>query len=156
MQWLLRLVCFGYVVFLTLLLWTADPSRMIGVHENLPWVLQRLLPAAHAISFAVLAVLALAPRWPASRWGVVLILVIYGGMTEIVQGLFPPRTPEWLDWLQDMCGIAAGAALCWAAAKLFGSCAHSRCGHQHFVPDSSEDWERLQKAVLHPAPGEEC
>jgi len=67
MQWLLRVVCIGYFVFLTLLLLTADPSRLIGVHGDLPWALQTLLPAAHAISFLVLAVLALMPRWPVPR-----------------------------------------------------------------------------------------
>jgi hypothetical protein len=119
MQWLLRLVCVGYVVFLTLLLLTGAPSRLIGFEGDLPWALQALLPAAHAISFLVLAVLALTPRWPVPRWGIVLILAIYGGMTEIFQGFLPPRTPEWMDWFQDLGGIAAGTALCWALTILF-------------------------------------
>jgi VanZ family protein len=130
MQWLLRIVCVGYVVYLTLLLFTADPSRLIGVEEKLPWALQVLLPAAHAISFLVLAVLLLTSRWPVPRWGIVLIMAIYGGMTEILQGFFPPRTPEWMDWFQDLGGIAAGTAICWALATLFHKSDEARRSHE--------------------------
>jgi VanZ family protein len=118
MQWLLRVVCIGYAVFLTLLLLTSEPSRLIGVHGSLPWVLQKIEPAAHAISFLMLAVLVLAPRWPLPRWSIVLILIMYGGMTEIVQGFVPHRTPDWMDWAQDVGGVAAGAAICWAGLAL--------------------------------------
>ena len=74
------------------------------------------MPVAHLLSFSVLAVLALMARWPVPRWAIVVLMAAYGGMTEIVQGFFPPRTPEWLDWLQDLAGIAVGAALCWIVA----------------------------------------
>ena len=121
MQWLLRIVCIGYVIFLTMLLLTADPSRLIGVEGDLPWELQDVLPTAHAISFLVLAVLALAPRWPVPRWGIVIILAIYGGMTEVLQALVPPRTPEWMDWFQDLGGIAAGTVLYWLPSRHYST-----------------------------------
>ena len=61
------------------------------------------------ISFSVLAVLALMTRWPVPRWGIVLILAIYGGMTEIIQRFTClTRTPRWTDWFQDLIGIAVG------------------------------------------------
>ena len=101
MQWLMRIVCIGYVVFLTMLLLTSDPARLIGFREELPWVLRTMLPVAHAVSFFVLAVVALMTRWPAPRWAIVLILAIYGGTTEAAQGLTLTRTPRWTDWCQD-------------------------------------------------------
>ena len=76
------------------------------------------MPAAHLVSFLLLAVLALLPRWPLPRWGIALLLAIYGGMTEIIQGFVPPRTPEWEDWFQDLAGLALGVACCWVAALL--------------------------------------
>jgi hypothetical protein len=160
MQWLLRIVCIGYVVFLTLLLLTADPSRLIGVEGDLPWVLRELLPSAHAISFLVLAVLALTPRWAVPRWGIVLILAIYGGLTEILQGFLPPRTPEWMDWFQDLAGIAAGIAVCWALATLFHMYAEARRRRALLTPPVCgdplcDDWENLQKVVLDPMTGDE-
>ena len=103
----MRIVCIGYVVLLTMLLFTSDPTRLIGLGEELPRVLRIVLPAAHVISFFVLAVLALIPRWHVPRWQIVLILAIYGGMTEITQGFLPPRAAEWMDWCQDLAGIAA-------------------------------------------------
>ena len=138
MQWLMRIVCIAYFVFLTMLLWTSDPARLIGVHGALPRLLQVLLPVAHLISFMVLAVLALITRWSAPRWAIVVALAVYGGITEIGQNFVPSRTPDWRDWLQDVGGIAVGAALCWAIAAV-GSIVRAR---------------RTQKALLSPAPDE--
>jgi hypothetical protein len=149
MQWFLRVVCIGYVVFLTLLLLTADPARVIGVRGDLPWLLRKLLPEAHSIGFLVLAVLALAPRWPLPRWCIVLLLAIYGGMTEIVQGFVPSRTPEWLDWFQDLGGIAAGAAFCWLVAMLLNRWMRRRT---RLTTGGADDWAVLRKIVLDPAP----
>jgi VanZ family protein len=118
MQRLLRFTCLGYVVFLTLLLLSKDPSMVIGCRGHLPTFLRQLMPAAHLVSFLVLAMLALLPRWPVPRWCIVLMLAAYGGMTEIVQGFIPPRTPEWQDWFQDLGGLALGVALCWGITLL--------------------------------------
>jgi hypothetical protein len=121
MQWFLRVVCIGYVIFLTQLLLSADPTELIGVHGHIPWALQTLLPAAHAISFFVLTVLALIPRWPVGHRGVIVVLASYGAITEIIQGFVPPRTPEWMDWFQDLGGIAAGIAVYWIARHLLSN-----------------------------------
>lgn len=120
LNWVLRIVCVGYIVFLTLLLLTKDPSHLFGVEGELPWVLRAMLPLAHAISFLGLSVLALIARWPVPRWSIVLALLVYGGMTEVFQGFVPHRTPEWADWLQDVAGIAVGSACCWGLAVCLG------------------------------------
>ncbi|MEN6451054.1 MAG: VanZ family protein [Thermoguttaceae bacterium] len=114
----MRLISIAYLVFLTLLLLTADPSRVVGA--NIPLLLRRLMPEAHLLSFFVLAILALGSRWPAPRWIVVSLLGLYGAMTEIGQGFVPQRTPDWADWFQDMAGVALGAALCWGVMRLAG------------------------------------
>lgn len=142
MQVLLKVVSIAYLVFITLLLLTADPSRLIGFDRSLPALLRMLLPGAHFLSFLVLAVLALSTRWPAPRWGIVLILSLYGGMTEIVQGFVPPRTPEWGDWFQDMSGIAAGVVFCWGMTLLAAAWA----GRRRPIPElavASDDRETL-------------
>jgi VanZ family protein len=118
MQRLLRVACLGYVVLLSLLLFVKDPSGLIGCRSGLPWFLRQAMPSAHLLSFLALAVMTLVPRWPVPRWAIFLMLVAYGGMTEIVQGFIPPRTPEWQDWFQDLGGLALGAALCWGVALL--------------------------------------
>ena len=149
MQWLMRIVCIGYVVFLTMLLLTSDPARLIGFREELPWVLRTALPAAHAISFFVLSVLALMTRWPVPRWEIVLILAIYGGMTEIIQGFLPPRAAEWTDWFQDLVGIAIGAAFCWAVIRLTGMFSGTSRSQAYRLSASSDDWGRLEDIVQH-------
>ena len=118
MQRIMRIACLGYFVFLTLLLLTADPARLIVASGELPWILRALMPWAHLLSFSVLAVAMLLARWPVPRWSVVLILAMYGGATEIIQGFVPPRTPKWIDWFQDLGGLAGGAAICWIVALL--------------------------------------
>jgi len=126
MQSVMRGVCIAYAVFLTMLLLSRDPTVVIGCHGCLPALLQRLLPIAHLLSFAVLAALMLAVRWPMPRWTLVVVMVVYGGATEIVQGFVPPRTPEWNDWFQDMAGIVVGSLACWAAAVAIEKCLSCR------------------------------
>jgi VanZ family protein len=145
MQWLMRIVCIGYFVFLTLLLLTSHPERLIGMQGRLPWILQVIFPLAHTVSFLALAVLTLMTRWPVPRWSVVLALVIYGGMTEIIQGYVPDRTPEWMDWLQDLAGIALGVACCWGVAVLAGALIGARRSEEPPQPASSLEWTVLRK-----------
>ena len=140
MQWLMRIVCIGYFIFLTSLLLTTAPARLIGIRGEWPWLLRVLDPAAHLISFWVLAVLALMTRWPVPRWGIVLALAIYGGMTEIVQGYVPHRTPRWTDWFQDLIGIALGTACCWGVATLVGKFIAARQSPEPPLPAPSDEW----------------
>lgn len=104
----IRTVFVVYLVALTVLLLTQDPTKVVRVQ---PLLLKLLSPVSHLLSFLVLGLLALATRWPVARWVVVLSLAAYGGGTEILQGLVSRRTPEWADWLQDVAGIAMSVAV---------------------------------------------
>lgn len=148
MQGVIRATSIAYLVLMTLLLFTADPTRLIGLQGlSLP-----LMPWAHLLSFLTLAVLALSVRWPVPRWGVVLILVLYAGMTEISQGFVPKRTGEWKDWFMDLAGIAIGAAVCWVAVLLTAAITKARRRHCSATP--SDQWEVLQKVMSRSAAGE--
>ncbi len=151
MQGVIRAISIAYLVFMTLLLLTADPTRLIGLH-GLP-LLRLLMPWAHLLSFLALAVLALSVRWPVPRWGVVLILVLYAGMTEISQSFVPKRTGEWKDWFMNLAGIAVGTAICWTAVLLTGAIMKARRRRCPAIP--SDQWEVLQKVMSRPAAGGE-
>jgi len=79
MQRAIRIAWLAYVVFLTLLLLTSNPARLIGVSGAMPGFLWTLMPWAHLLSFGVLAVLTLLARWPVPRWSVVLVLAALRG-----------------------------------------------------------------------------
>jgi hypothetical protein len=152
MQSLLRVVCIAYWIFLTALLLTSDPMRMIGVREDVPMLLRWLLPESHFLSFLVLAVLALMVRWPAPRWGITLLLVLYAGMTEAAQSLTPARTAEWADWLQDLGGIVAGAAFCWFVAMVGGAfVGHKQESEGYDLQGTSDEWEVVRTVMSRPA-----
>lgn len=127
MQSVMRAACLSYLIFLTALLLVADPMWFIGVRGEAPGLLHQLMPAAHLLSFWALATLALVARWPIPRWAVVLLLVLYGAMTEIAQSTLPPRTAERNDWFQDVAGIALGAVLCWIVAVVIQRKMLRRC-----------------------------
>jgi VanZ family protein len=109
-----------------------------------------LLPEAHFLSFFALAAMILSIRWPMPRWGIVPSLVVYAGMTEVLQGFFPPRTPEWMDWFQDLAGIAVGATFCWTAALAATTLSKSRWSPSRISSPPADDWESLQKIVHQP------
>jgi hypothetical protein len=114
----MRITCLAYVAFLTLLLLSPNPARVISSTGRLPPILLTLMPWAHLLSFSVLAAAMLLARWPMPRWVTVLILAMYGGATEIIQGFIPPRTPEWEDWFQDVGGVVVGVTVCSIIAML--------------------------------------
>jgi hypothetical protein len=112
-----KVAFFGYLAFLTALLLVPDPTLLVG-GPDMGWgIFRRVMPVAHLLSFAVLAILALTVRWPLPRWLVAVGLIVYGGLIEIVQSFLPPRTAEWEDWLQDIAGVAIGAILWWGVAS---------------------------------------
>lgn len=41
----------------------------------------------------------------------ILLPITYGGLIELIQPHFPPRSGEWTDWLADCIGTAIGIAL---------------------------------------------
>ena len=40
-----------------------------------------------------------------------LLPIVYGGLIELIQPHFPPRSGEWSDWLADCIGTGIGLAL---------------------------------------------
>ena len=113
-----KIACLAYFAFLSLLLLSPDPAKVISVSGKLPPILHTLMPLAHLLSFSVLAAVVLLACRRVPRWIVVLALAMYGGATEIIQGFIPPRTPEWEDWFQDLGGIALGVAVSSIVASL--------------------------------------
>lgn len=143
MQGVTRAACLGYLILLTALLLVADPWRFVGASGETPGLFDRLMPWAHLLGFGGLAVLAFAARWPIRPWQLVLLLVLYGGATEIAQSALPPRTAEWQDWFQDAAGVAIGASLC----RGFAVAARRRKSRQGVLTQSSDGWEMAADAV---------
>jgi VanZ family protein len=139
MQRIFRIACLAYVVFLSVLLFSPNPSRVISMSGELPGMLRALMPWAHLLSFSVFAALMLLARWPLPRWGIISLLALYGGATEIIQSFIPPRTPEWIDWVQDLGGVAMGVAICSFAALAVVRVSHfvrHAAGRMRLVPGS--------------------
>jgi VanZ family protein len=115
---IMRIVFIVYWIYLSILLFSQDPTRWIGASGNVPEFLKILMPYAHILSFTVLSLLIFTACFPLPRWGILLLLAIYGGATEIIQGLVPHRTPEWADFFQDLGGVAIGFACFWLTVFL--------------------------------------
>jgi VanZ family protein len=67
----------------------------------------------HVLAFAGPMFAGLAASGRPSRTQVLALaaaLLAWGGALELLQGLMPPRSAEWADWLADAVGVAAGAA----------------------------------------------
>jgi VanZ family protein len=109
----MRIIFFLYWVYLSILLFSRDPARWVNPYGNLPELLKMLMPYAHVLSFTVLSILTFAAFLPLPRWGILLVLLFYGGVSETMQGLVPSRTPEWADLIQDLAGVVAGFACFW-------------------------------------------
>jgi len=109
----MRLVFSVYTIYLSILLLSQDPTRWIGTPGSVPYLLKMLMPLAHTLSFTILSLLSFAACLPLPRWGILLLLAIYGGATEMIQASVPHRTPDWVDWFQDLGGIAIGFACFW-------------------------------------------
>ncbi len=151
MQGFVRTLFFLYLIFLTVLLLVADPMRWASSRENVSGFLRMIVPVAHLVSFLVLAVLALIARWPIPRWSIALFLVVYAGMTEVLQSCLPPRRAEWGDWFQDLGGIAIGAALCWIIAIATGMCTGKRMRPRNTGgPRVAEEWEVVRNVMSRP------
>ena len=150
MQGVIRAIAIAYLVLITALLLSANPAQLVRWQGWLASLAKTLMPWAHLLSFSTLAVLTLSARWPAPRWSVVLLLVVYAGLTELAQFLVPRRTGEWKDWFMDLAGVAVGVAVCWSATSALGAL---RARKRPATPGN--EWEVLQKAMSRPAAGEQ-
>jgi VanZ family protein len=116
----MKAISAAYFLALTYLLVVKRPLAFIESDPGLGALSRDLVPVAHLVSFALLAVLTSAARWPIPRWGQWGLLVAYAMGTELVQAFLPWRTAELGDFLQDLAGIAAGLATWRLAAWLLG------------------------------------
>ena len=110
-QLLWKTACVAYAAVLAWLLLTPRPLRPFETQAGLFQALHALEPAAHLVSFTLLAALALLPRWAVPRRAVLLGLIACAVGTEFLQAVVPTRTPELADALQNLAGIAIGCAV---------------------------------------------
>ncbi len=110
MRIVVRLVCFGYWILLTVLLLTPDPAALLGLQRvpSFPWGKF----GVHLGFFTVLSVLVCAVWWSKRLWPfMIALLVVYGITTETLQLLVPPRTARVMDGIENVLGIAVGVVI---------------------------------------------
>lgn len=73
---------------------------------------------AHAVNYALLAVLLLSAQRRIPPWAVVLVIVAFGGLIELAQMATGYRRGEWLDMLANFVGACAGTLLWWLSRRL--------------------------------------
>ncbi|MBF6991330.1 MULTISPECIES: VanZ family protein [Cupriavidus] len=66
----------------------------------------------HLLAFGVLALLG-RRAFAGHGLSLLLVLVVYGGVIELLQGMTAYREADWLDLVADACGVLAGLALDW-------------------------------------------
>ncbi len=115
----MKLLCLGYTAVLSWLLLAGTPARLLdaGAASYEPLA----SAVGHFLGFALLAYLALAPRWTVPRWAIVVFLVALALGTEFLQGFIPDRIPGLVDCLCNLLGIAAGAIVYWLVSTRKGT-----------------------------------
>ena len=111
---LIRIAFVAYLLVLTVLLLAPDPNALTGMPE-LPGFFQEYL--THFLLLAGLTVLAQASRWPLGSATLLGLLAVYAAATEALQAFSPPRQVDAKDLVENLLGIAAGAAFWWAAVR---------------------------------------
>ena len=111
---LLRLACAAYSLLLTLLLLLPQPLVLLGFAPPSGQTSGR---GAHFVTFALLATLVVMSRVPWRRNQLIAVLVSYAFATELLQGLIPHRSVELLDFVENLLGLATGAAIAWALGR---------------------------------------
>jgi hypothetical protein len=101
------LICSGYWALLTVLLVLPDPSAVVGFRKvpTFPWGDMGI----HFAAFAILAVMIHVARWPQIPGRlIVVVLLVYGIATELLQALIPRRAVEAADCVENILGIVVG------------------------------------------------
>ena len=107
---LVRAACCAYWCLLTLLLLLPDPSVLI------PGATSRR--GVHFVSFAVLAFLAAAGRFPVRRGVLAAVMVAYAVATEALQAFVPNRVADTIDGVENIVGLVAGTVLWWIVWRI--------------------------------------
>jgi len=111
---LFRLASTVYLAVLTVLLLVPDPAALLGIDQTPGTSSGR---GVHFLFFTLLGFLVCASRWPVGRRLLVGLLVAYAVGTEALQALIPLRSAELADLLENLLGLAVGAAIWWIAQK---------------------------------------
>jgi hypothetical protein len=98
---LLSRAVFATAVLVSMVMLFAPPSDVPSGPEGSDKVV-------HALMFAVLLIVGAYARLPLVV--IVPVLIAYGGVAEIVQGLIG-RDADFWDWVCDSCGVAIGVAV---------------------------------------------
>lgn len=111
-----RAVCAVYWAGLSVLLLLPDPGALLGLVRTGVHVPQR---GTHFTFFAVLGLLAMASRPRRMPFAVAVgLLMAYAVVIESLQIFVPPRTVELLDYVENIAGLATGAAAWCALGRL--------------------------------------
>ena len=113
----IRLICYGYWLFLTVLLLVPNPAALVGLEAVpiFPWGKF----GVHLGFFTVLGFLVSTTRWPKRPWWpLILLLLIYGVTTETLQLFVPHRTARVMDAVENILGIALGTGIYWMVLRL--------------------------------------
>jgi VanZ family protein len=108
-----RLICAVYWLSLTTLLLVPDVRVLFG--GRIPQVGTSV--GVHFAAFALLALFTLASRPPLRHVPLGVLLIGYAAATELLQKLFPPRTTELKDFVENLLGLAVGTAIWWGANR---------------------------------------
>ncbi len=115
---MMRILLFaGYWAFLTVLLLAPYPAKIVGMTDVPQFPFGHI--GIHFCAFSMLTLLAHSARWPARPGWLVIVLVIYGGATEIIQHFVPPRTMGFKDFVADACGVLVGTCVYWVIWRCF-------------------------------------
>jgi VanZ family protein len=71
----------------------------------------------HLLAFVTLAILA-CQAWPARIAAALAVLLLYGGLIEVLQSFTGYRSAQWADLLADAMGLLAGWGLLRSAQML--------------------------------------
>ena len=111
----IRIIFWIYWAALTFLLLIHNPFAYVPLDEEEVYNGFGLGLGPHFLTFMMLAILMCACRWK-RVWVWWCVLVAYACLTEVVQG-FTGRSPDVADAVQNLLGLACGAAG-WGLAHL--------------------------------------
>ena len=114
------LLCLAYAFLLTVLLLVPQPAKLIGLRRipAFPWGDIGI----HFTAFTILTLLMHGLRWPTRIHGLIVgTLLAYGLVTESLQAFVPSRSVAWMDYMENMLGVAVGTGIYWFVQRYCAS-----------------------------------